>query len=240
MTTTTTAVLTIDMHHGHLNPETATLPVPADRAEAVLDHAETLVTRARDAGYPVLHVTTAYRALDGLEASFEQVMSSEFAGDTLRVRGSVLLSGNKYRVQTPDQTVVTDGETTWIYTPADSQVVINDAETGDGRVTPETFLTASTDRYEVTSTASTTRLGTAHQILDVTATEASARFESVRLWVRTSDRIVTRMRATDRDGSTIDLRLRDLIVDPDTLRGETPFRFSPPETAEVIDLRPDA
>lgn len=65
MTTTTTAVLTIDMHHGHLNPEIATLPVPADRAEAVLDHAETLVTRARDAGYPILHVTTAYR--DGAE-----------------------------------------------------------------------------------------------------------------------------------------------------------------------------
>lgn len=61
----TTAVLTIDMHHGHLDPEIATLPVPAERAQAVLDHTETLLRRAREAGYPVLHVTTAYR--DGQE-----------------------------------------------------------------------------------------------------------------------------------------------------------------------------
>lgn len=73
--TNTTAILTIDMHHGHLDPEIATLPVPADRAEAVLDHAETLVTRARDAGYPILHVTTAYRNGD-------EVLSNPKWGET--------------------------------------------------------------------------------------------------------------------------------------------------------------
>jgi outer membrane lipoprotein carrier protein len=184
-------------------------------------------------------VTEAYRSLEGLEASFEQVMSSAFAGDSLRVQGSVVLAGTKYRVQTPAQTVVSDGSTTWIYTPADSQVVVNDADTGSARVTPETFLTASTDRYEVESTTATTRLGAPHLILDVTPTSPSARFQSVRLWVRRSDRVVTRMQATDRDGSTIDLRLRDLTVNPAVLR-ESPFRFSPPEHVEVIDLRSGA
>jgi len=195
---------------------------------------------ARAQALTLSDVTEAYRSLDGLEASFEQVMSSEFAGDTMRVRGSVVLAGNKYRVQTPTQTVVTDGSTTWIYTPADSQVVINDADASDAQITPETFLTASTDRYEVTSRTATTRLGADHVLLDVTATTSAARFESVRLWVRRSDRLVTRMQATDRNGSTIDLRLRDLTVNPALLRDETPFQFSPPENVELIDLRSDA
>ena len=69
MASTDTAVLTIDMHHGHLDPEIATLPVPAARAEAVLESAETLVTRARAAGYPILHVTTAYRDTDEVLAN---------------------------------------------------------------------------------------------------------------------------------------------------------------------------
>lgn len=56
-----TAVLTVDLHHGHLDPEIATLPVPEDTADDVLTHAETLVTRARDEGYPIIHVTTGYR-----------------------------------------------------------------------------------------------------------------------------------------------------------------------------------
>ena len=56
-----TAILTVDLHHGHLDPEIATLPVPEETREKVVDNAETLITRARDAGYLVIHVTTGYR-----------------------------------------------------------------------------------------------------------------------------------------------------------------------------------
>ena len=195
---------------------------------------------AQAPGPSLSDVTEAYRALDGLQATFVQVMGSQFAGDSVRVEGSVLLAGTKYRVQTPRQTVVTDGATTWIYTPADSQVVVNNADTSAATITPETFLTASTDRYTVEHTTPTTRLGTPHWILDVTATAPAARFQSVRLWVRRDDRIVTRMQATDRGGSTIDLRLRNLTLNPATLRSGTPFTFSPPDDVNVIDLRAGA
>ncbi|MFB6142764.1 MAG: cysteine hydrolase family protein [Halorientalis sp.] len=57
----TDAVLTVDLHHGHLDPDVATLPLPAAKAEAVIDHASELTAAARRAGVPVLHVTSAYR-----------------------------------------------------------------------------------------------------------------------------------------------------------------------------------
>jgi outer membrane lipoprotein carrier protein len=180
-------------------------------------------------------VQAAYDALDGLRAAFTQVISSDFAGDTTRIEGTVLLSGNKYRVQTPTQTVVTDGQTTWIYTPADSQVVVNDAEQDASTVTPETFLTASADRYRKTASTPVTRDGTPHVKLTLTATDSTARFKEATLWVRRTDRVVTRMRATDRNGSTLDLRLRNLAINPPL--ADDPFTFTPPEGIEVIDLR---
>lgn len=61
MDTKSTAVLTVDLHRGHLDPEIATLPVPEDTAEEILSAAATLVTAARDSGLPIIHVTTAYR-----------------------------------------------------------------------------------------------------------------------------------------------------------------------------------
>lgn len=61
MDKTNTAILTVDLHRGHLDPEIATLPVPDDRAREIVDAAESLVTTARDASYPIIHVTTAYR-----------------------------------------------------------------------------------------------------------------------------------------------------------------------------------
>lgn len=214
---------------------------PMDRCVALLALAAVVLAggpvQAQSTDLSLSDVTAAYRALDGLRASFVQVTGSEFAGDSMRVEGSVVLSGNKYRVQTPTQTVVSDGATTWIYTPADSQVVVNDADTGTSTITPETFLTASSDRYAGEDARPTRRLGAPHLILDATATAPDARFQSVRLWVRRADRLVTRMQATDRSGSTIDLRLRDLAANPDTLRTGTPFTFAPPEDVRVIDLR---
>lgn len=179
-----------------------------------------------------------YEELDRLEASFTQVIGSDFASDSTRIEGSVLLAGNKYRVETPNETVVTNGETTWIYSPRDSQVVINDADEEASTVTPETFLTSSAEQYEIQSTESTTRAGVPHNVLTLTSTDPSSRFQEATLWVRRSDLLVTRLRATDRNGSTLDLRLHDLEVNP-SLNGD-PFTFSIPEGIEVVDLRAEA
>lgn len=179
-----------------------------------------------------------YDQLNGLRASFTQVTASEFADDSSRIQGRVLLAGNKYRVETPGQTVITNGTTTWIYSPADSQVVINDAEANTSTITPQTFLTASAKRYDVASIRAARREGVPHDVLPLTAAGDSARFREATLWVRQSDRIVTRLRATDRNGATLDLRLHGIVVNP-TFEG-TPFTFSPPEDIEVVDLRADA
>lgn len=179
-----------------------------------------------------------YDQLDGLSARFVQVTASEFASDSSQIEGRVLLSGNKYRVETPGQTVVTNGTTTWIYSPADSQVVVNDAETDASTLTPQTFLSSSAERYNVASTRTTRRDGMPHEVLSLQVANDSARFENATLWVRQSDRIVTRLRATDRNGSTLDLRLHEIEVDPPF--ANRPFTFSPPDGIEVVDLRAEA
>jgi nicotinamidase-related amidase len=58
------AVVTIDLHRGHLDPAVATLPLPADAAASLLDRAVPLLDEYRAAGLPVIHVVTAYRSRD--------------------------------------------------------------------------------------------------------------------------------------------------------------------------------
>lgn len=176
-----------------------------------------------------------YDRLSGLRAAFTQVTASEFAGDSSQIEGRVLLAGNQYRVETPSQTVVTNGNTTWIYSPADSQVVVNDADADATTLTPQTFLTTSAEKYEVASSRTVQRDETLHDVLSLTAANETARFREATLWVRRSDRIATRLRATDRNGSTLDLHLHDIEVAPGF--DGSPFTFSPPDGVEVVDLR---
>ncbi|MGH9102465.1 MAG: isochorismatase family protein [Acidimicrobiales bacterium] len=63
----TTAVLTIDCHRGHLDPEVATQPVAADTARSVVANVARLLDGARHRGVAVLHVILQNRVLRGGE-----------------------------------------------------------------------------------------------------------------------------------------------------------------------------
>jgi nicotinamidase-related amidase len=56
------AVVTIDLHRGHLDPAVATLPLPAQRAEKLTRHCIEVLTRFRAMGLPIIHVITRYRS----------------------------------------------------------------------------------------------------------------------------------------------------------------------------------
>lgn len=55
------AVVTIDLHRGHLDPEVATLPLPAERSAALVERCAPFLDAVREVGVPIVHVITAYR-----------------------------------------------------------------------------------------------------------------------------------------------------------------------------------
>lgn len=58
------AVVTIDLHRGHLDPSVATLALPDDKAAAVVSHAVALLSEFRQLRVPIIHVVTSYRNTD--------------------------------------------------------------------------------------------------------------------------------------------------------------------------------
>ena len=61
-----TAILTIDMHRGHLDPEVATMPASEEDAERVIKAAEDVIDFARVHGVPIIHVKLVFRKIPGL------------------------------------------------------------------------------------------------------------------------------------------------------------------------------
>ena len=55
------AVVAIDLHRGHLDPEVATMPLAAQKAARVVAANERFLERCRAAGIPVVHLLTCYR-----------------------------------------------------------------------------------------------------------------------------------------------------------------------------------
>ena len=56
-----TAIVTVDMHRGHLDPELATMPAPREVQERVVKSAARVLRAARAKGIPVVHVVLVWR-----------------------------------------------------------------------------------------------------------------------------------------------------------------------------------
>ena len=70
-----TAVITIDMQRGNLDPEIATLPVPADECRRVLRGTSELLNIARSAGTRVIHVLTYWHPSEIAAHPFERAIA---------------------------------------------------------------------------------------------------------------------------------------------------------------------
>jgi nicotinamidase-related amidase len=61
-----TAIVTIDMHRGHLDMDVATMPTTPEDARRVTAAARGALAFARSQGLPIVHVVLTYRMLPGL------------------------------------------------------------------------------------------------------------------------------------------------------------------------------
>lgn len=69
-----TAVVTIDCQRGNLDPAIASLPVPEEECRRVIEGTNRLLALAREAGVPVLHVSTVYEEPLLASHPFERAM----------------------------------------------------------------------------------------------------------------------------------------------------------------------
>jgi nicotinamidase-related amidase len=61
-----TAIVTIDMHRGHLDMDVATMPTRPEDAKRVIANARSALDFARERAIPVIHVILVYRRIPGL------------------------------------------------------------------------------------------------------------------------------------------------------------------------------
>jgi len=59
----TTAIIAIDLHRGHLDPNVATMPVPIEEGRRVLENTKKLFALARKYGIPIIHVIMQIRQI---------------------------------------------------------------------------------------------------------------------------------------------------------------------------------
>lgn len=176
-----------------------------------------------------------YEEIETLEARFTQTIHLPQAAAPEMNTGTLTLQDDRYRVEMPDQTIVADGQTTWIYMHAEEQVLINDYEEDETTFSPANFFLQFDERYTPSEAQTTTREGQTYLRLLLESQDPATMFIEITVWIHEESRMVHRIDVVDVNETEITFELDDIVLNPTV--DEDVFVFSPPEDVEVIDLR---
>ena len=166
---------------------------------------------------------------------FTQTVLLPFSKLSKTTKGTLYLKkGNKYRIETGDNLLVTDGKTTWTYMLASKQVVIDSYRDDKNTINPDKFLlNVPSDYYAVMLTAKQTDEDTAYT-LRLTPKSDNSFIRSIKIVV-TGSWTVSSAEVSDMNDNQYTYTVNDLKVNPGLPDSE--FKFSPPKDAQVVDLR---
>lgn len=176
-----------------------------------------------------------YDSIASLRAEFSQTMTSSYTDEAATSQGLLILQGNRYRVETQGQTLVTDGKVTWVYVPSENQVLINDYVEDETTFSINEFFFNYEDHYKASKVKTARLNGEKHYVLTLTPKRQDAFFKQVTLSMRDRDNVVTQMEVVDVNDTTMTFNLKNIQLNPKL--GPNTFKFTPPQNAEVVDLR---
>ena len=172
-----------------------------------------------------------------MTAHFVQYVSSDFLETDERFTGELWLSGSRYRIETGGQTIVSDGETSWIHNLGEQQVLINSVDPDDDGFSLTGFLTEFDSAYEVSVRPDSVLDGVSVHGLLLIPIDPFASFQRVTMWVRSANLDIVRLYVVDLNDVSMEFRLSDTrFLQPGELPGST-FEFRIPDGVDVIDLR---
>ncbi len=184
----------------------------------------------------VQNVQNTYDNIDNAVIVYEQISEFPVTRREQTFEGVVYMKRpNYYRVESEQQTVVTDGNTIWSYNPFTDQVIIDLYQEEEQMFTPDRFLLNIPDEFYVTVGDRETVEGQSLIMLRLVPKDDHQFVRSMRLWVDDSRWIVMKAEVIDLNENKNTYHVRDIQINEGV--DENLFSYQPPENVEIIDLR---
>ena len=189
-------------------------------------------------------VEEMYATVNDASAEFTQTVSFKYAKVEQSFSGTVSMKKkNKYRVESQQQTLVTDGATVWAYSPVNNQVLIDTYRESPNTFSPEKFLVGLPKNFRAAlvddNTLNESSLrpeGHAATVLKLLPKSDVSKFvKSMKVWINDNDWSVRRVEYIDMNETRTVYSLKSITFNSGI--SDERFTFKVPEKVEIVDLR---
>jgi outer membrane lipoprotein carrier protein len=188
---------------------------------------------AQDAQEIIKQVQNKYDGINDAKATFSMTDKAS-KGKSSSASGTLWIQKeNKYKIKTSSFTLITDGSTSWSYTPSKKQVVIDYYKDDGNSFSPNKYLFNYPQNFYSEYSADETVSGKECYVLSLTPRNKGG-IKSAKVWVDKSDYVIRKVSISTRE-LTRTYTLKSITLNPGLSLSE--FSFSAPSGVEVIDLR---
>jgi chaperone LolA len=182
-------------------------------------------------------VQDKYDEIDNFSAAFNQVETFKLTGSKNITNGKIYIKDReKYRFETEDQKIITDGKTIWTYNGINKQVLIDKVRPGSGALLPRDILFKYPKEYYTTLLGSEKKNGKKIFKLRLDKKEGGNGFvKSIKLWVEEDSWLIKKIETSDVNGNTTAFELID--IDIKTKLKDSLFELKITDDMNVIDMR---
>lgn len=193
------------------------------------------VAWAIDAREIIENVQERYEDMTDATITFSQSVRFKVSKAEQTVKGTLQFKKpNKYRIETDERTVVTDGTTSWSWNPRNRQVVIDNYKEETHSLSPERLLLSYPKDHFSTYIGEEKVAGQSTYVLKLTPKEEGSFATAMKIWVA-KDWLIRKVEITDVNGAVTTYMIEKISIDQKL--ADSRFSFTLPEKAEVIDLR---
>lgn len=182
----------------------------------------------------VVEKTAAY---ENLSVDFFYTMQNELAGISESNEGKLWLQGDAYKLEVAGQTIINDGETVWVYLPDSREVMITQAEEGEGAFSPAHILTTYYDDFDASFVPTTDTQSQDLKTIELMGDE-SLNFSKLHIRIDMTKLMIDSFTLFDDNGSTYTYHIRSLQTNLSLEPGTFIFNTDDhPELEDIIDMR---
>lgn len=183
----------------------------------------------------VKSVQDRYNHIEDATIKFTQTITFPLSKVSRTITGTLYLKkGNKYRIDTKEKVIVTNGKISWVYLPESRQVLIDNFRDDKNTITPDKFLlNVPSDYFAVLLSAKESDKGELYT-LRLTPKSDNSFIRSIRI-VIDSSWAVRSAEISDMNDTRYTYTVDSLKVNTGIPNSE--FEFVPPKGAQVVDLR---
>jgi len=188
------------------------------------------------AGEIIDKVQAKYKKTNSAIAKYTQTVKFKLTKMEQSYDGTLFLKKEKkYRIETDQQTIMTDGVTSWAYSPKTNQVVIDYYREDKNSISPEKFLTEYPDDYYSSLIGKAKVNNQDTYEMKLTPKANTSFIKSLKVWVDSGDWFIKKIEMVDMNDNTTVYVVNKIENNIEISNDK--FQFKPTPETQIIDLR---